>query len=66
MSVVTTEYGDGQSETIETVRTLTAVASQLDPHENTGQEHKDGRKDHHHRVNGNRMLCGCHTISIDT
>jgi hypothetical protein len=42
------------------------VASPFDAHENASQEHKNGRKDHHHRVNGNRVLCGCHAFSINT
>ncbi len=42
------------------------VASPFDAHENACKEHKDGRKDHHHRVNGNGVLCGCHAFSINT
>ena len=45
--------------------TLAAVARPLDSHEYTCQEHEDGREDHHHRVDGNWMLCRCHVISIE-
>lgn len=45
--------------------TLAAVARPLDSHEYTCQEHEDGREDHHHRVDGNWMLCRCHVVSIE-
>lgn len=47
-------------------RGLAAVTSVFDTHEYASQEHENGRKDHHHGVNGNWMLCGCHAISIET
>jgi len=32
------------------------VTSPFHAHEHASQEHKDGREDHHHRVDGNRMF----------
>ena len=32
------------------------VTSPFYAHEHASQEHKDGREDHHHRVDGNRMF----------
>jgi len=36
---------------------LTTITRPFDSHKKASEKHKDGRKDHHHGVDGNGMLC---------